>query len=271
MPDDFLAEFNPGEQLQLLLKELYPPDSGAKPSFVSRLDDALMTAGDFAELVYNSCINYMVRRLITTAEYLRRRIDKQGLADPDRKLVVELRSFIREETTIPDRKGEKLLVLLLECLRVRNKEPTSKTKKRIRRVARSEGVRCYICGRELDFDQAGSAVVEHIWPSAFGGANEDFNLGVSCSECNNSKASYIDASDFHYEEICLVGSKDDEHFPLELRRDYRVALWAKSHCKCIVCGRPASYLGELELCRRNPNDSWHFINVDAYCGKHACE
>jgi 5-methylcytosine-specific restriction endonuclease McrA len=238
-------------------------------TFVSRIDAALLAEGDFAELVYNSCINYMVRRLITTAEYLKRKCDKEGLPDPGRRFIISLRSFIRNETDIPDRGIEKILILLVECTHARNREPTLFAKERVRKDARNQGVRCYICGRELDFAQHDLVVVEHVWPKAVGGGNETFNLRMCCSDCNSRKADYVDASDFHYEEISLVSDKGDEHFSNELRGEYRVALWAKSAYTCVICGKPASYVGELELDRRNPNDSWHFLNIDAYCGQHA--
>ena len=269
MSGDKVEEYNPGQQLQFLLREIYPPDSKDKASFVQRIDNGLIAEGDFDELVYNSCINYVVRRLITTAEFFSRQCEGEGLPDPDRRLVVKLRKFVREETHIPHKESEKVLDLLLECLRVRGRQPTPTTKKRIRRIARDRGMRCYICGRELDFDDSASVTVDHKWPNALGGADQDFNLKAACSSCNSNKADYMDASDFHYEEICLVGDKGDGNFRTELCSHYRVALLAKSDYSCVICGKPSAKVGELRFARRNLNDSWHFINVDAYCGKHA--
>lgn len=269
MPGDEVAEYNPGQQLQLLLREMYPPDSEDKASFVHRIDNGLAADGNFAELLYSSSINYMVRRLITTAEFLNRRCNKQGLPEPHRRLIIELRTFIRDETDIPHSATEKILALLVECLHVRQKQPTPMTKKRIKRLARDRSVRCYICGRELDYDELESVTVDHVWPNALGGKDEDFNLKAACPSCNRNKATHIDASDFHYEEICLVGDKEDDGFQPELCTHYRVALWAKSNYRCIICGQPAAYVGELQFARNNLNDSWHFINIDAYCGRHA--
>jgi hypothetical protein len=275
---DILA--HPGQQLRLFLEELYPLDHKNKTTFISRIDEALRASSDFSEIVYASCINYMVRRLITVAEYIKQKGDKIG--QPEYLFIRDLRDFIREETRIPPNKVEELLFLLLNCVKVRNKKPTPVTKKRIRRKAQEKNeLNCYICGVSLDFEQDGrgeSAEVEHVWPNALGGPNNDFNLRMSCHRCNTqrarcqSKKDFIDASDFHYEEICLVHDKaDGEAFSIELRRDYEVALWSKSNFECATCGRPASYVGRLEFCRQNQNDSWHFLNIDAYCHEHKFE
>ncbi len=264
-------EYNPGEELQRLLKKIYPPDTEGRTSFIQRIDSGLRAEGDFAELVYDSCINYMVRRLITTAEYIRRQCDREGLPDPDRRFWTKFRDFLRHETDIPANATERVLGLLVKCARSRRQRPTDNTKKRIRAEAQNRGVRCYICGRDLDFTDPNSVQVEHKWPNALGGASQDHNLRVACPSCNRSKADFVDASDFHYEEICLVKDKTDAEFDVELRTDYRVALWAKSRFACSICGKPASAVGELEFVRRDPGDSWHFLNIDACCGKHARE
>lgn len=113
-----------------------------------------------------------------------------------------------------------------------------------------------------------SIQIEHIWPKEMGGKDDDDNLKAACEQCNQSKQSYIDASDFHYEEICLITDKTDNNFETELNWQYRVALWAKNNYECVRCGKPAQYKGTLEFVRSNPNDSWHFLNIDTYCEDH---
>jgi hypothetical protein len=54
-----------------------------------------------------------------------------------------------------------------------------------------------------------------------------------------------------------------------MTREYEIALWAKSNFKCKICGKPASNVGKLKLSRINLDDSWHFLNIDAYCEQHA--
>jgi len=264
-----LDELHPGQELQRLLKRLYPFDPMEKRSFVSIIDDALIAENAFSELVYNSCIDYMVRRLITTAQFLEGQYGPSCY--PPGRFIVELRKFVRDYTNIPTDKIELVLTLLLECVKVADRKPGRETKKRILRNARRKGIRCYICGCELNFDDPLSPQrpeVEHVWPNSMGGPNSEPNLNVSCWSCNQHKANYIEASDFHYEEICLTSSKDDESFAEDLTGMYRVAIWAKNDYKCAECERPASHLGELAFARQEPNDSWHFLNVDAYCDRH---
>jgi hypothetical protein len=255
-------DISPGQQLQILLKKMYSMDADKTSSFVSRIDTALRSDGELVETIYNSTINYMTRRLITTARYLKRKSESEGASDRD--FIYNLRNFLGNELSLPGDKIELILMLLRECVRVSERELTRKTIKRIR----SQRGSCYICGIVLNMDeenQYDSATVEHLWPNSIGGADKDYNLKLACKKCNESKASYIDASDYHYEEICLKSDKEDESFSIDMKRVYEMALWAKSDYKCAVCGKDALYMGKLEFGRRNPRDSWHFLNINAYC------
>lgn len=108
--------------------------------------------------------------------------------------------------------------------------------------------------------------VEHIWPRAMGGISDDSNLALACAQCNEDKRDFINASDFHYEEICLTNwDETSDEFAKELKRDYKLALWNKANFKCELCGSTAKDLGQLEFVRKNPNDSWHFLNISILC------
>ena len=63
---------NPGEQLREFLKKLFPADV-KNDSFISRIDYILQADGELIDLVYNSTINYVLRRLIVTADYFQRK------------------------------------------------------------------------------------------------------------------------------------------------------------------------------------------------------
>lgn len=261
---------NPGKQLQELLKELYPFSQGKGSNFIFQIDNALKAEGELSDLIYNSTINYMMRRLIFTAEFLRRKCEKKNLGED--KFILELRNFIKENTRISSRNLERVLVLLRECLKARKKEIASSQKTRIHRGAKQRDERCYICGCQLDFERIEkfkSPEIEHLWPRSLGGLSEENNLKISCSKCNSNKRNYIDYSDFHYEEISIVSDEDDEHFSTEMTRQYELAIWAKSNFKCKICGKPASNVGKLKLSRINLDDSWHFLNIDAYCEQHS--
>jgi 5-methylcytosine-specific restriction endonuclease McrA len=280
------SKTNPGQQLRELLKEIYPLNtedinSSEGSSFVSRIDDGLIAGGNFTNLVYESSINYLLRRLINTSEYIRR---KSELFSSE-NFVVELRRFLTEEIKIQTDKIEKILVLLKVCVEAKDKRLKSSRRKELIRNARENGeIRCYICGKSLENElenerevstkdksyKQEKIEVEHIWPKTMGGATEDFNLKLSCSYCNQAKEDYIDATDFHYEQICHV-RVDVSDVTEVLKREYKIAIWAKNSYSCSVCDKPAVTVGKLKFGRLNPNDSWHFLNIEAYCDEHAPE
>ncbi|NJK38818.1 MAG: HNH endonuclease [Oscillatoriales cyanobacterium SM2_3_0] len=143
------------------------------------------------------------------------------------------------------------------------------TKKRRKRKSKKKDliknrieILCYVCGKSLEEDKV---EVEHMWPKSMGGITLSSNLKVCCSECNKNKEQYIDASDFHYEQISLGTRKSDDSFEREFRGVYKVALSAKSDYSCSLCGQPVEVVGRLNFVQRNPNDSWHFLNIDGIC------
>jgi HNH endonuclease len=77
--------------------------------------------------------------------------------------------------TIPSRKGFLDLVALRRQKSVRE------------RVAERAGFRCEYC-RSPESHSLSTFAVEHIEPSAEGGADEEANLAYACSGCNGYKA-----------------------------------------------------------------------------------
>ncbi len=277
---------NPGQELREFLKVVFPQygkntDNEKTECFIVRIDEGLRADGELTKIVYESSINYLLRRLINTAEYLRRKYQTDEF--PSEKFNQELRRFIRENTHIPEEKSEKLFVLLQGCLEAKRKKlKKSKRDRLIKDYSSKNELRCYICGKYLSETEAETEVelkaqteekieIEHLWPKTMGGATEDFNLKISCSFCNKSKQDYIDASDFHYEQICLVNDKNDTNFSYEMQRTYKVALLSKSNYSCSVCNKQAATVGKLNFGRLNLNDSWHFLNIQAYCDEHRPE
>ena len=99
-----------------------------------------------------------------------------------------------------------------------------------------------------------------------GGLNERENIRVACGKCNNKlKRNRIDYRDYHYEEISLSSTEGDDSFLAELEAQYRVAIYAKSLYTCASCGQPADRVGKLRVGRIDEADSWHFLNLVAYC------
>ena len=266
---DNISISNPGEQLQLLLKKLYPFEPEGQLSVLIHLDNALMADGELLKLTYNSCINHMIRRLITAAAFIKRRYDTDSF--PSGTYILEIRRYLRDFTRIPSRETEKILTLLTECLRERDGSPTQTTLARLRKSSRDRGLYCYICGGEMDYEKAkeyNSFEGEHRWPKAMGGKNGEGNLFGCCVRCNRLKKSSMDASDFHYEEISLVSDFDDTNFSTEFEWTYRIAVLARNEYRCVTCGKDAQIVGELYFARRETSDSWHFLNINTYCAKH---
>lgn len=258
-------EFNPGEKLRDVLMECYPPDASVSGSFVNKIDRAFQENGKLSALLYQSTINYVTRRLIATAKYFSRKCEKLG--QPENAVVNQIRSYLETQTEFPSNRRELILTLLLQCTKIKRKGSLAPDR---RRAEKGGSSKCYICGRELDYTTQrnnNSATMDHRWPNAIGGLNKEFNLVAVCGECNNKKADFIDASDFHYEHIYLVTDRDDESFSKNLK-PFMIALLAKSDFKCVRCGRPTSIVGKLEIAREKLSDSWHFFNIVTYCTAH---
>lgn len=261
---------NPGQQLREFLKEIIPADVKDN-SFISRVDYILQADGELIDLVYNSTINYVLRRLIVTGDFLKRKSEKKNKGNEE--FIIDLRAFLKDDMNFSEKHIERLRVLIVECLNKRNADVADSTRHKKIKRARNNNKTCYICGSELVFDKSNEnsynfAQVEHKWPKAMGGASDTFNLEIACRNCNSRKSDYIDASDYHYEKICLVSDQDDPTFSNEMKREYELALWAKREFKCSICGKSAADAGKLKFARKNPNDSWHFLNIDIFCEKH---
>lgn len=260
-----LEDINPGERLRDYLKEIFPLQAESKASFVDRIDEGIKAEGELTKLVYESTVNYLLRRLINTAEFLRRRYETDEY--PESFFIDELRKFLREELRLNSTEVEKIFSMLLVCLSIKKQSRKHKKKRILKQYLQANNeLLCYICGRALVEEEA---QIEHLWPKAMGGLERELNLKIACPQCNCEKWNYIDSSDFHYEEICLIGDEEanDESFQKEFKRVYKIASWSKNNYKCILCDLPTNQVGKLKLVRKNLNDSWHFLNVDAICEK----
>ena len=225
-------------------------------------------------LIVLSCVNYLVRRLILTAEYFRRKypVTKYG----QERHVKELRNFLQSYTRYAERQVNEIVPILVRCLAAGDDEPTTHEKAKIKKRVKEHGWGCHICGISLDFTETtvtkNTATIDHLWPRSMGGTSDIDNLRVACSKCNNEhKRDHIDASDFHYEEITLPITNYGEYVSKALNREYEVAIFAKTGFTCSVCGQPASRVGELYIGRIDLNDTWHFANLTGYCEAHRSE
>ena len=257
---------SPGYELQQLLLNILPSDpignSREDKRLANRIDFVLRADGEFVELIYRSTINYILRRLIILAAF----VDSQN-EDLTREIFIDaLRRSLKTnfDFSISDR--EKLLIKLIECVDERKKVLKDPTKARFRKEAVAKGnTNCYICGKAVSFEaengEHDSVEIEHLWPKALGGSNVDDNLKIACHKCNHHKKTFIDTYDYHYEYINNLKLTDFNHTE-------KLAAWSKTEYRCIKCKRPAGVVGKLILTKLNEDDTWHYLNIVAYCSQH---
>lgn len=261
MPVITSENISPGLKLRNYLSNIYPKNTGGETAFLSRLDKALLAKGEFIDLAYNSSINYMVRRLINTAEFIRAQTEESSL------FIYRLKSFLKEEMEFTKEQVEALTSLLKECSDVSQRDiaPSVRTTL-IDEVSKAKtNAHCYICGKSLDISSSDGYTLDHLWPQSLGGQSDISNLQFSCSDCNKRKGNIIDSSDYHYEQFSLTKIPGDNEFERKFTGEFRIALVTRNSFKCSNCEKEISDVGALDFERKNLQDSWHFLNVDAYC------
>ena len=245
---------NPGEELRDYIAVMYPVGKG---SAAERMDFDLQGDGELLSLIHSSLINYLVRRLVVTAEYHRRTYTGEWKT--------RLRKYLRDYTRIPDKHHTPLLELLSRCLSAKDEPITDGTRNKVKKSERDKGHGCYVCGGSMDYgkpNQPNSHTLDHLWPNALGGSSDEENLRGACQICNSSvKQDFIDASDYHYEEISLVSG---DHW----NGHHRGAVFSRTKFRCGYCDQPAYRVGKLKVGRREDEDSWHFLNLAPYCPTH---
>lgn len=256
-----MSTISPGGKLKNLLMKFHP-NSGTQ-GFLQQLDYYLAADGQMEDLMYHSCINYLIRRLINTARYL---YSQHG----EYNFRVELRKYLRDYTRYSDRQRTDLVSALEKCLRYMEETKNADGETNFRRAeAKRLDLNCYICGGILEYrgtDPDKIATADHIWPRSMGGLNERENIRIACGKCNNKlKSDRIDYRDYHYEQVSLSSTEGDDSFLIELEAEYRVAVYAKSLYTCVSCEQPAERVGKLLVGRIDEADSWHFLNLVAYC------
>lgn len=254
---------SPGYLLQKFFKEKFNDNEKT----LREIDDHLYEEGELLHHMNMSGINYLIRRLINTAEFYKRKYDPAKFSQT--LYLDKLREFLEYNTRFNEQEVDTIITYCINSIDTKRQQRKG-TKRKILKVGKESGnARCYICGKELifEYDDAYSAEVEHIWPLVVGGNSEESNLKLSCKKCNKAKDYYIDSSDFHFEEITLFNLESDPNFNSAFKWKFRVAVWAKSNYSCLICQRPAEK-GELNFSRENKNDSWHFLNINTYCDKH---
>ena len=261
---------NQGEKLKELLINLIPNDK----DFLENIDNFVDANGELKQLIYESAINYLIRRFISSADFLKMRLDR----DEDELFRKEIKKYIADNFKIkrPSVEFDKLVNLIVLSLEAKLKAKNINTAAKRNSLKKAGQKNCYICNQEVSFLQPAinsgtdmtAAEVEHIWPSSLGGISELDNLKIVCRKCNRKKGDFLDSSDYHYEHFCLTRDESDRNsFNEEKSRlkNFDIAVQHKRNFKCYHCDKPVSRVGELKLKRNKNDDSWHFLNASAVC------
>lgn len=262
------SDSNPGYKIKNHLKQIYKFDQ----HFLSRIDEDLKLEGLFRTTMYESSINYLLRRLVTAAHYVHRINEIYG----DVRIRSELRKYLKEHTRFEDETLNRLVAWLLQSIKNSRDDFNQSDKKKVLQQIEQFSWGCYMCGREMDFSETAEAyklgTADHWWPRLFGGESELHNLRYTCGDCNGKyKKDFLDYSDYHFEEIAMVIESFSEYDKKAKNRSYESAIFAKAGYICAECHQPAYKVGELHIGRIDISDNFHFFNLTAYCQEHKPE
>lgn len=261
----------PGQELKEFLEQVYLNEG---LGYLKQADEDLICDDELNDLIYFNVINYILRRLITAGQFIYRLYNIHG----EGRVRIELRKYLSDYTRYDYDQVERILNYLLRIIRNSDDDFSQRDKKTASNQVKAFNWGCYICGKEMDFTHANPdnsykfATADHKWPRMFGGVSEIENLRYACQSCNGKyKRDFIDYNDYHFKEIAFVITSFDDYIAKARNRSYEAAIFAKTDYKCTVCNQPAYRVGELHIGRIDLEDSWHYLNLIAYCENHKPE
>ena len=254
--------YQPGEELKDYLEKIYPSKSNRT---FDEMDSDLRADGELKNIIYESSILYILRRLVATTEHFYRINDENKIATN-----IALREYLSNYTRYSDDQVNKLSKLLLPCMEAARDSFSEGDKNIAKQQRKTYNWTCFVCGKEMD--EENKATADHFWPRAMGGLSNSGNLRMVCQICNNNhKRDFINHADYHYEEIA-ISATDYKHYKVSGHpKVYEVAVFAKSDYRCIVCNEPAYRVGELTIGRIDLKDGWHYLNLASFCLNHKPE
>ncbi|DAC17229.1 MAG TPA: hypothetical protein D7I06_03565 [Candidatus Poseidoniales archaeon] len=266
------STLTPGEQLANMILDIVHsecPEAG----FLKNMDKLLLADGDFLEFQKRSILYYTLRRLIHGASYALEKALVQ-YADSAHAIPI-IKDYINNNFSfsLPLEQMNRLHALVYSCVDASHKNLTKAARAYTLESFKKSGITtCYMCGVEIDFNSveaSNSASVEHLFPKEYGGDSRQENLALSCKDCNKHKDDHMHPSDFHFEKISTKHDKTHKKFAKQLFVSrHVVAMWLKENCECTICGKHASSAGRLEVFQKEPQDSWHFLNIGVQCSDH---
>jgi len=262
--DDELYEkkmSKPGEELKLFLENTYKL-KGDK--CFDHMDYDMSADGELKDIVFQSALLYILRRLVITAEYIYRSNSENELTTQ-----TKLKEHLKDTTRFSPLQVNEIVKHVMGCLKTARDSFSEGDKNQVKRQMTDYNWNCFICGREMGKSPFLLPSADHLWPRSMGGLSIKSNLRMVCLDCNNNhKKDYIGSVDYHYEQIAMP-FVDYEHYQrTNPDKSLEIAIFAKTSYKCDACGQPAYRSGKLTVGRKNIKDGWHYLNLTAYCEAH---
>ena len=177
---------SPGPFLKSIISRII--DNGPD-GFISNADTFCESDNKFIELTKKSVINYLVRRVITSAIHIWK-VNGNPSID-DHVFIRNLRRDISRQFQLK----EKDLELTLLCLHkiIENYKQNSipdGIRNKMKRNAKEGKDKCYLSGYNLEFKEGldHSYSLDHIWPQMLGGASAEYNLMVASRTFNSTRS-----------------------------------------------------------------------------------
>ena len=129
--------------MTLVPKETYKTGTEITNSFIDRIDHILREEGEYHNLIYLSTINFLLRKIIKSAHYYKKKaelVDDYDYIDQTRKYLGEILNFEEDEV-------EKILSLTIIIVAYYEKTPSSGVKNELIKNSKEDGTPCYMCGK----------------------------------------------------------------------------------------------------------------------------
>jgi NAD-dependent SIR2 family protein deacetylase len=218
------------------------------------------------ELLYNSTIIMMMRRLLANGEWYRNRYENTNF-EPEEKFEKE---YLRYYLSFSAGDARQLATLIFRALDSSRQKISITTRRKIKAHGERQQMPCEICGREIDYqteeNPPNKFSIDHIWPSSLGGTSEESNLRIACKICNDYRQNTVNTADSHYEHMHVHIEEDDESFLNQFDNRFRLAVLMKTDSTCEYCGKPvASRPDNTNFDTRSKAENHNIFNTITVC------
>lgn len=233
---------------------------------------------DFNESVKNRYIDYILKRIINLGlnliKYGSNGLDNnesikiQREQEMDASIIFldklkDILSFDESVISIIHRIAFKI------CLHYHDdkNKPSKGEKNYIKRIAKRDLHKCYICSNDFVDEPQKGMEIEHIFPRKYGGSRSKNNLTVCCEKCNKIKDDMISTSDTFFESF-ITHSITPEKVNFNLTKEIKISLILKQNIKCCICEKHFFTIDSLEtlfLIKKEEDDVFHYHNVQICC------